>query len=102
MDWRLAWVLGMALIAPAALPAGGGERRSPELRRRQSQEPLLAAGSLLLRCAPQHSAPALTRLQANVPLRLLRTWWEPDGDRWLQVQIPASGGAGPRRGWLPG
>jgi hypothetical protein len=102
MDWRLPWVLGLALIVPAALPAGGGERRSPELRRRQSQEPLLAAGPLLLRCAPQHSAPALTQLHDNVPLRLLRTWWEPGGDRWLQVQLPGSAAGQPRRGWLPG
>ncbi|MCP9772126.1 SH3 domain-containing protein [Synechococcus sp. Tobar12-5m-g] len=102
MDWRLPWVLGLALIAPAALPAGGGERRSPELRRRQSQEPLLASGPLLLRCAPQHSAPALAQLDGSVPLRLLRTWWEPGGDRWLQVQLPGPAAGQPRRGWLPG
>jgi hypothetical protein len=102
MDWRLPWILGLALIAPAALPAGGGERRTPELRRRQSQEPLLAAGPLQLRCAPQHSAPALAQLDGAVPLRLLRTWWEPDGHRWLQVQLPGSAVGQPRRGWLPG
>lgn len=102
MDWRLPWVLGLALIAPAALPAGGGERRSPELRRRQSKDPLLAGGPLSLRCAPQHSAPALTQLQRSEPVRLLRTWWEPGGDRWLQVQASSPKVGEPRRGWLPG
>ena len=102
MDWRLPWVLGLALIAPAALPAGGGERRTPELRRRQGQEPLLAAGALFLRCAPLQSAPALARVPDDAPLRLMRTWWQPGGERWLQVQLPGSAVGRPRRGWLPG
>ncbi|MCP9801840.1 SH3 domain-containing protein [Synechococcus sp. RedBA-s] len=102
MDWRLPWVLGLALIAPAALPAGGGERRSPELRRRQHHDPLLANGSLALRCAPRHSAPTLAQLERSEPLRLLRTWWEPGGDRWLQVQISSPAAGQPSRGWLSG
>ncbi|MGB5241309.1 MAG: SH3 domain-containing protein [Prochlorococcaceae cyanobacterium] len=107
MDWRLIWLLGFALIAPAALPAGGAERRSPELRRRQGQEPWLVDGlsatDLALRCSPHHQAPCLIHLEQGEPLRLLRTWSEPGGRRWLQVQAQTSlQGAGPCRGWLPG
>ncbi len=107
MDWRWIWLLGFALIAPAALPAGGAERRSPELRRRQGQEPLLADGllaaDLSLRCSPHYRAPCLIRLERGEPLRLLRSWSEPGGRRWLQVQTQTSfQGAGPCRGWLPG
>jgi len=40
MDWRLPWVLGLAFDRSTALPAWGGERRSPELRRRQRKIPL--------------------------------------------------------------
>jgi hypothetical protein len=105
MTWRWAWILGFALIAPAALPAGGGERRTPELRRRQDQEPLLADGlsatALTLRCSPHHTAPGLSRLEPGEPLRLLRSWREPGGRCWLQVQV-SSLATGPRRGWLPG
>jgi hypothetical protein len=67
-SWRLAALLGLALIAPAALPAGGAERRQPELRRRQAGDPLLATGPLALRTAPRQQAPALARLEAGEPL----------------------------------
>lgn len=101
MDWRWAWVLGFALIAPAALPAGGADRRQPMVRRRVALEPLLVQESLSLRCAPRRHAPALVCLEQGSTLRLLRKWVAPDGRRWLQVQT-ASGPGTPRRGWLAG
>ena len=101
-SWRLAALLGLALIAPAALPAGGAERRQPELRRRQAGDPLLATGPLALRTAPRQQAPALARLEAGDPLELLRSWWSPSGRRWLQVQTAAGPAGSPRRGWLAG
>jgi len=100
-SWRLAALLGLALIAPAGLPAGGAERRQPELRRRQAGDPLLATGPLALRSAPRQQAPALARLDVGEPLELLRSWWSPSGRRWVQVQTVAGPGA-PRRGWLAG
>lgn len=103
MDWRLPWVLGLALMVPAALPAGGGDRRSPELRRRQGGDPLLSEGSRdgVLRASPHHRAPCLLPLRSGVPLRLLRVWQKPDGERWLHVEAPGLIGAA-RRGWLVG
>ena len=43
MPLRWAWVLGFALLAPVALPAGGAELRVPDPRRRGSAGPLLAS-----------------------------------------------------------
>jgi hypothetical protein len=95
-------LLGFALAAPAALPAGGGERRLPELRRRGSEgEPLISVGGCRLRCAPQWRAPLLARVDTGVPLRVVQQWVSPQGCRWLRVE--ASGQAGrPARGWLRG
>ena len=94
-------LLGFALVAPATLPAGGGAVRIPELRRRQSsREPLLSSLPQELRCAPECQAPAIAVTPAGVPLRVLRSWSRPGGDRWLQVQFDTPSGA--RRGWLPG
>ncbi|MCP9927217.1 SH3 domain-containing protein [Cyanobium sp. CH-040] len=99
--WRLVALLGFALVAPAGLPAGGADWRLPELRRRQSsREPLLSVVPQALRCAPRHQAPAITCTEAGVPLRVLRRWIQPGGERWLQVEVP--GPAGVRRGWLAG
>ncbi|MFM7315201.1 MAG: SH3 domain-containing protein [Cyanobium sp.] len=101
----LRWValLGFALLAPATLPAGGGERRIPEVRRRQSaSEPWLSASILTLRCAPERQAPVLASVEAGEPLRVLRHWLSPRGRRWLQVEIAVGNGVAPRRGWLAG
>lgn len=103
MAWRWIWVLGFALIAPAGLPAGGADWRTPELRRRQSGDPLLSEGSCdgVLRTSPHHRAPCLRPLSAGAPLRLLRVWQQPDGERWLHVEAAADAGSA-RRGWLVG
>ena len=99
-SWRTLALLGFALLAPAALPAGGGDRRLPELRRRQSaQEPLLSSSGLSLRSAPQRRAPLLAQVEAGVPLRVVQQWLSPEGRRWLRVEASARGGR-PARGWL--
>ncbi len=95
-------LLGIALFAPAALPAGGAERRLPELRRRESPlEPLLNPTRCALRAAPRAQAPLLASLEAGAPLRVLRTWIAPGGRRWLRVATTGAGGR-PARGWLLG
>lgn len=100
---RLIALLGFALLAPAALPAGGGERRLPEVRRRQSPlEPLLSSACLSLRCSPERQAPVLATVDSGVPLRVLRQWFSPQGRRWLQVEMSGSTAELRRRGWMPG
>jgi hypothetical protein len=95
-------LLGFALFAPAALPAGGAERRLPELRRRESpEEPLLNLISCTLRSSPRCQAPALAHLEPGIPMRVLRTWLEPDGRRWLQVATAGPAGR-VNRGWVLG
>jgi hypothetical protein len=101
ISWRWAALLGFALFAPVTLPAGGGDRRLPEVRRREAGEPLLPVVARSLRAAPERQAPALTRLVADEPLRVLRSWRSAGGERWLQVEVaPKPGAAGGRRGWL--
>lgn len=100
----LTWaaLLGFALFAPTALPAGGADRRLPEFRRRQStDEPLLNLISSSLLCSPSCQAPVLAELEPGVPMRVLRTWLEPDGRRWMQVATASPAGR-PTRGWLLG
>jgi hypothetical protein len=99
-SWRALALLGFALWAPAALPAGGGDRRLPEVRRRQSAlEPLLSTSCVSLRCAPQRRAPLLGQVEAGVPLRVVHQWFSPEGRRWLRVEASDRGGR-PARGWL--
>jgi hypothetical protein len=103
---RWSWLLGVALLAPAALPAGGADRRQPEVRRREAGGPLLSEADSLLQGSPRVAAPTLRRLELGTPLQLLRRWRADNGQEWIQVQVARSAAmpvdAQPQRGWLHG
>ena len=95
---RWSWLLSVALLAPAALPAGGADRRQPQLKRRSTGDQrltTLTTSDLFL--SPISRAPHLRTLAAGTPLRLLRGWTAEDGQDWLHVQELAGRS---RRGWL--
>ena len=95
---RWSWLLGVALMAPATLPAGGGEIRQPQIRRRsQGGGPLHTSLEADLHQSPVAMAPALCSLAAGTPLRLLHRWSGDDGRDWLHVH-ELTGES--RRGWL--
>ena len=103
---RWSWLLGVSLLGPAALPAGGAERRLPQVRRHQGSGPLLSGDRCVLQASPRVAAPSLRRLEVGTPLQLLRHWRSDDGRDWIQVQV-ASGSALPmavegQRGWIHG
>jgi hypothetical protein len=86
--------LAFALFAPVTLPAGGADRRLPDLRRRSAGDPLLSTGRQALQAAPDQQAPILAQIHADQPLRVVRSWRDHAGEQWLQVE------AGEQRGWL--
>ena len=94
---RWSWLLGVALMAPVALPAGGADRRQPQPRRRAASGQLHTCSDQPLRLSPLAVAPRLSTLKAGSSLRLLRRWSAADGQDWLHVQT-LSGDQ--RRGWL--
>ena len=63
-----AWVLGLALMAPVALPAGGADLRHPDPRRRGSSGPLLSGGRDQLKSSPASKAPSLLTLGLALPV----------------------------------
>ena len=94
---RWSWLLGVALMAPAALPAGGADARQPQVRRRSGDGPLYTATDVPLQLSPLAVAPRLRTVPVGTPVRQLRRWSAEDGGDWLQVQ-PLTGDG--RRGWL--
>ena len=94
---RWSWLLGVALMAPADLPAGGAERRQPQIRRRAGSGPLHTPAETALQLSPLSVAPCLRPLQPGRSLRPLRRWTDADGQSWLQVQTLSGD---PQRGWI--
>ena len=103
---RWGWLLGVALLGPAGLPAGGAERRLPQIRRQQGSGPLLSCENCVLQSSPSVAAPALRRLEIGTPLQLLRRWRADDGCDWIHVQVASgpvlSAGVKQQRGWIHG
>ncbi len=101
---RLSWVLAVALLAPVALPAGGGDFHQPEIRRRGSFGPLLAGKRCALRTSPLAIAPILRTLEIGTPIEPLRYWKSGDGKSWLQVKVTFAEAmelhSSVRRGWV--
>ena len=101
---RWSWLLGVSLFGPVALPAGGAERRLPQVRRQQGRGPLLSGSDCVLQSSPLVAAPALRRLEIGTPLQLLRRWRSDDGLDWIQVKVssgPALTDSVERqRGWI--
>ena len=94
---RWSWLLGVALMAPAALPAGGGDCRQPQVRRRSGSGPLCTSAETTLQLSPLVTAPKLRPLAAGTSLRLLRRWTSGDGQDWLLVQDLSRK---TQRGWI--
>ena len=101
---RWGWLLGVSLFGPVALPAGGAERRLPQIRRQQGSDPLLSAENCMLQGSPHVAAPVLRKLETGTPLQLLRRWRSEDGSDWIQVQVASgsvlSATTEQQRGWI--
>ena len=103
---RWGWLLGVALMAPVALPAGGAQRRLLPVRRQEGKSPLLSGEHCVLRSSPMVEAPVLDRVELGTPLQLLRQWRSDDGRDWIQVQVMLGRGTPASvqslRGWVNG
>ncbi len=88
MGGVLTWccLLGVSLLAPTTLPAGGGQRQQPEIRRRDGSEPFLSGNGYFLRSSPLSSAPIIGTLKVGTPLRVVHCWQSEDGSHWLHVR----------------
>ena len=102
--FRWGWLLGVALLVPVALPAGGGDLYKTEIITREHFDPLVTPNNCLLRSTPELNARVIRTLQLGTPLRVLRQWHGIDGEEWLHVQIAIGKGADSasavKRGWV--
>ncbi len=107
MRFFLNWgcLLMLALIAPIALPAGGGTTRKTAIVAYKSSKICFAGDSCEFFSSPHLFAPSLGTFALGTPLKIIRVWDSNKGNRWVQVQLKNSNLIGlpsvkAKRGWI--
>ena len=81
------WLLGISLVVPTSLPAGGSQKTIIQNRENNIGSPLIALNDFnLLSSASNHSS-VLTRVKAGTPVSVLKVWDTTDDGRWLLVNV---------------
>ena len=88
MRFFLHWgcLLIIALVAPIALPAGGGDKRKVEVEYLKAKDLSFAGDSCFLLSSPFLSSPSVCEIKLGTPIRIIRLWENEHGERWLQVE----------------
>ena len=106
MSFFLRWtcLLGIALLGPVALPAGGADLNSKNILLRKDSSILISTEDFPLFTSPCAQAPCLAKLSLGTPLRILRGFRDINGLNWLQVKVSSLDicefESSAKRGWI--
>jgi len=81
------WLLGISLIVPTSLPAGGSQKSTIQQREINTGSPLIALKDFNLLSSASHNTTILTKVQAGTPVKVLKVWDDNDTEKWLLVNV---------------
>ena len=81
------WLLGIALVVPTTLPAGGAQELIIQNRKNNVGSPIIALKDFNLLSSASKNASILKRVKAGTPVKILKTWDSSDSKKWLLVNI---------------
>ena len=79
------WLLGIALVVPTTLPAGGAQESIIQNRKNNVGSPIIALNDFNLLSSASKNSSILTRVKAGTPVKILKIWDSSDRGRWLLV-----------------
>ena len=82
-----AWLLGVSLAIPIALPAGGSKKSIIEHRDNISQSPLIAFRDFNVLATVEENSSILTSVKSGTPVKVLKVWDSPTNGKWLLVNV---------------
>ena len=96
------WVLGISLLIPTSLPAGGMQRTSIEKVENSSNSPLIALKGFNLLSTINKNPTILARVKAGTPVKVLKVWKTNEGSTWLLVNALSGSfySLSYKRGWV--
>ena len=81
------WLLGIALVVPTTLPAGGAQESIIQNRKNYVGSPIIALKDFNLLSSASKNSSILTRVKAGTPVKILKIWDSSDREKWLLVNI---------------
>ena len=81
------WLLGISLVLPTTLPAGGAQRSMIEYRQNHIGSPLIALKEFNLLSSAMQDATTLKSLKAGTPVKVIKVFHSRDSGKWLLVNV---------------
>ena len=96
------WLLGIALIVPTTLPAGGAQKSTIEHRENKIGSPIIALKEFNLLSSVSEKSSILTRVNIGTPLQVLKVWDSAENGKWLLVNVLSQNSYQffNKRGWI--
>ena len=81
------WLLGIALVVPTSLPAGGAQKSNIQQRKNSLSSPIIALKEFNLLSSASNNSSILTRVKAGTPVNVMKVWDSNDTGKWLLVNV---------------
>ena len=81
------WLLGLALVVPTSLPAGGAQKSIIQQRENNIGSPIIALKEFNLLASASNNSYILTRVETGTPVNILKVWDDNDSQKWLLVNV---------------
>ena len=81
------WLLGISLVVPTSLPAGGSQKSTIHQRENNIGSPLIALKDFNLLSSASNDSSILIKVKAGTPVDVLRVWDSSHSGKWLLVNV---------------
>ncbi len=81
------WLLGIALVVPTTLPAGGAQKSNIQQRKNNISSPIIALKEFNLLSSASMNSSILTKVKAGTPVNVMKVWDSKENGKWLLVNV---------------
>ena len=81
------WLLGISLVVPTSLPAGGSQKSIIQHRDNNIESTLIALKDFDLLSSATLNSSIVSRVESGTPVDVLKVWDSNDSGKWLLVNV---------------
>ena len=81
------WLLFIALVVPATLPAGGAQKSTIQHGKNHIGSPIISIKEFNLLSSASNKSSILTKVKTGTPVNVMKVWDSNDSGKWLLVNV---------------